>query len=240
LDVPIDIVMEELAALGSPRVADVYRRRGAGDRQFGVRLADLRTVARRIGHDQDVAEALWASGNTDARMLACMVAEPARMDDADLDRWLSDITYHVLVDEFVASLAVRVHGVVERMERWRTSRSDWTGQAGYDLLAHLAMKDPSLPDSFFLDHLAIIEREIHGRGNRTRHAMNGALIAIGIRNERLADAATSAAERIGVVIVDHGETGCVTPDAIPYIERARARARARQAGQTGQAGSTTR
>jgi hypothetical protein len=32
-------------------------------------------------------------------------------------------------------------------------------------------------------------------------------------------AAVAAAERIGPFIVDHGDTGCVAPAAIPYIER---------------------
>ncbi len=223
----IESVMRELETLGSPKVAAVYRRHGAGDVLFGVRFADLRKLARRIGRNQDLAADLWATGNTDARLLACMVADPSRMDDDELDRWLSDISYYVLVDEFVASVAVKVPRVPERMERWRTSSSDWKGQAGYDLLAHLAMREPSLDDEFFSEHLGIIEREIHDRGNRTRHAMNGALIAIGIRSDELAAAATAAAARIGVVIVDHGETGCVTPAAAPYIERARARMRKR-------------
>jgi hypothetical protein len=34
---------------------------------------------------------------------------------------------------------------------------------------------------------------------------------------------TAAASRIGKVEVDHGETGCKTPDAIPYIKKAAAR-----------------
>jgi hypothetical protein len=56
-------------------------------------------------------------------------------------------------------------------------------------------------------------------GNRTRHSMNGALIAIGVRNTELRAAAEATSGRIGIVIVDHGETGCVTPAATPYIAK---------------------
>jgi|SRR5829696_7030149 len=52
------------------------------------------------------------------------------------------------------------------------------------------------------------------------YEMNGALIAIGIRNPALEKKAIAAAERIGKVEVDHGETGCKTPDAVPYIRQA--------------------
>ncbi len=179
-------------------------------------------MARRIGPDQSLARGLWATGNTDARLLACMVAEPDRMDEAELDAWLGDIKYYVLVDEFVSSVASRKPGVRARMERWTFAARDWVAQAGWDLAAVLALRDPDLGDRFFLDLLTKIEREIGQAGNRTRHAMNGALIAIGLRNEELQSAAVAAAARIGPVVVDHGQTGCVTPSAIPYIEKATA------------------
>jgi len=55
--------------------------------------------------------------------------------------------------------------------------------------------------------------------------MNSALIAIGLRNARLERLAQAAAAAVGKVEVDHGETGCVTPDAAAYIRKARARAK---------------
>ena len=96
--------------------------------------------------------------------------------------------------------------------------ADWTSQAGWDLRGQLALKDATLDDAFFLDLLEQIEAGIGRAGNRTRHAMNGCLIAIGARNEALRVVAEAAAGRIGVV-VDHGETGCRTPAAMPYIAK---------------------
>jgi 3-methyladenine DNA glycosylase AlkD len=231
MTVTIEQAMARLEAAGSAKRRSINVRHGAGENQFGVSFADLRALAKEIGRDQTLAGELWSTGNNDARILACLVADPTRMTDADLDRWLAEIDYYVLCDTF-AAVASGVPGVRERMERWTPSSRDWTGQAGYDLLGYLAMKDSTLPDGFFVDRLGTIEREIHSRGNRTRHAMNAALIAIGIRSEPLRVAATEAARRIGPVVVDHGRTGCVTPEAIAYIERTTARARARttQAG----------
>ena len=47
--------------------------------------------------------------------------------------------------------------------------------------------------------------------------MNGALISIGGSNPALQKKALAAAGRIGKVQVDHGDTGCKTPDAASYI-----------------------
>ena len=222
-----------LAAAGTERNRAIAARHGAGSDQFGVSFKELRALARRIGQDQSLARSLWATGNTDARLLACMVAEPDRMDETELDAWLSEIKYYVLVDEFVSSVASRKAGVRARMERWTFAARDWVAQAGWDLAAVLAMRDDDLGDRFFLDLLTKIEREIGQAGNRTRHAMNGALIAIGLRNEELQSAAIAAAARIGPVVVDHGETGCVTPSAIPYIEKATAQREAQAERRSG-------
>lgn len=222
-----------LAAAGTERNRAIAARHGAGADQFGVSFKELRAIARRIGQDQPLARSLWGTGNTDARLLACMVAEPDQMDEAELDAWLSEIKYYVLVDEFVSSVASRKPGVRARMERWTFAARDWVAQAGWDLAAVLAMRDPDLGDRFFLDLLTKIEREIGQAGNRTRHAMNGALIAIGLRNEELQSAAVAAAARIGPVEVDHGQTGCVTPSAIPYIEKATAHRQAQSERRSG-------
>jgi 3-methyladenine DNA glycosylase AlkD len=211
--------LAQLEAAGTERNRVIYLRHGAGENQYGVAFTELRAMAQRIGRDHGLALSLWATENVDARLLACMVADPARLTDDDLDAWMGDIAYYVLVDEFVAEVASQVPGLRARMERWIKSARDWTAQAGWDLVAVLAARDPSLRDEFFLDLLEKIEHEIEHAGNRTRHAMNGALIAIALRNEGLREVAVDAARRIGPVIVDHGQTGCVTPAAIPYIDK---------------------
>ena len=50
--------------------------------------------------------------------------------------------------------------------------------------------------------------------------MNGAVIAIGTYLPAVTNEAIETARRIGKVEVDHGETSCKTPDAIPYIRKA--------------------
>ncbi len=59
--------------------------------------------------------------------------------------------------------------------------------------------------------------------------MNSALIAIGIRDAALQAKAIETAQKVGKVHIDHGDTSCKTPDAVPYILKTRARAEARAA-----------
>lgn len=90
------------------------------------------------------------------------------------------------------------------------------------MVAELATNS-TVPNPKFATLLKTIERDIHGAPNHVRQAMNGALIAIGLRNTKLEKLAVAAAKRIGKVEVDHGDTSCQTPDAVAYIAKTKAR-----------------
>ena len=64
-----------------------------------------------------------------------------------------------------------------------------------------------------------VEQEIHGAGDETKYWMNNFVIAVGSYVASLSDDALAAAERIGEVTVDHGDTGCKTPFAPDYIRK---------------------
>jgi 3-methyladenine DNA glycosylase AlkD len=213
-----DEAIQQLKELGTEQNRKIYRRHGVGENMYGVSVASLKALQKKIKVDHALAQKLWATGNHDARVLATMVADPKAMDERTLDAWAKDLSNYVIADAFSA-LVGRTSLTRQAMERWTGSDSEWIGQAGWNLLAHLAMKDGELSDGYFEGYLSIIECEIHSRKNRTRYAMNSALIAIGIRNGELEQKALAVAERIGEVDVDHGETNCETPDAAAYIRK---------------------
>jgi 3-methyladenine DNA glycosylase AlkD len=215
-------VLEELSELGTAQNRKVYRRHGTGDNLFGVSYADLGKVVKRIKTDHDLAQGLWASGNHDARVLAMMVADPKRADEATIEAWVGEAGNHVLADA-LAGFVAKTPFARAKAEEWSRSPDEVIGTAGWDLVGSLALSDKSLPDEYFAEYLDTIERDLHGSKNRVRYAMNTALIAIGMRSPSLEAQALGVAARIGKVEVDHGETGCKTPDAAVYIARAKAR-----------------
>jgi len=212
-------VMKRLKRMGTGQNRKVYRRHGVREKMFGVSYANQNMLRKKIGQDHDLAVKLWATGNHDAMILATMIAEAERADSPLLEKWVKDLDSYVISDAF-AGYVGKTRFAQKKMERWGKSKGEWIGRTGWLLLAHIAMRDNDLPDSYFQKQLKTIAKEIHTRKNRVRDAMNSALIATGIRNARLQKIATAAAARIGKVEVDHGETGCKTPDAAAYIARA--------------------
>jgi 3-methyladenine DNA glycosylase AlkD len=191
---------------------------------FGVSYAVQRALAKKAGRDQALAEELWASGNHDARILATLVADPDAISAEMIDDWARELDNYVLMDAFSAIVAETPQAASHAL-RWKDAAKEMVGAAGWNVIAALAMRSDAFDDAALESFLDTIEADIHKRGNRVRHAMNGALIAIGMRNAELEKRAVAVARAIGPVDVDHGETGCKTPDAASYIVKSRERSR---------------
>ena len=118
------------------------------------------------------------------------------------------------------------------MEKWTVAKGEMIGCAGWHVLASLARENSDLTDAYLEKYLKTIESRVHGSRNWVKYAMNNALINIGVRNPALEKRAIATAKRIGKVEVDHGETGCKTPDAAAYIKKtvAHKKKKARKAG----------
>lgn len=211
-------VMAQLRESGTAQNRKVYARHGAKEPMFGVSFADLNRLKAEIGTDHKLAEQLWRSGNTDARTLATMVADPAAFSLSGLDAWLRDLDYYMLVDLFAANVVARSKHAQRKAELWTKSPDEWRSSAGWTVVTVLGMQN-EVSDEWLRSFLDRIESEISAAPNRSRHSMNNALIAIGGRSEALRRLAFTVARRIGRVDVDHGETGCKTPDASERIAK---------------------
>ena len=218
----LESALAALEAAGTAQNRKVYRRHGVSDPLYGVSYANQGKLAKQNKGDTELAIGLWESGNHDARILAAMIADPEAIRSSLLDAWVRGLDNYVLTDAF-SDLVSQSPFAKTKVGRWTRSAQEFVGAAGWNVLARLARQDPELIDNELEGYLATIETEIHGRKNRSRHSMNSALIAIGIRNPKLERKALAAARRIGKVEVDHGETSCKTPDAPAYIRKAVAR-----------------
>jgi 3-methyladenine DNA glycosylase AlkD len=202
--------------MGTEQNRKTYQRHCSGPNLFGVSFANLGKLAKQIKTDHALALQLWATGNADARNLATMIADPKQATEKQLDAWANDMESGFLVCT-LAKYAGATRFARAKAEQWMASDSEWIACTGWMMLATLAERDETLTNKDLEAHLKTIERGIHTAKNKVRDTMNTALIAIGIRNPALQAKALAAARRIGKVEVDHGDTGCKTPDAAAYI-----------------------
>ena len=226
----IGAVMAALEAAGTVQNRKVYARHGAAEPMFGVSYAELGKIAKPIKTDHALARQLWDSGNHDARVLALRVADPAALDESLASRWLGDVDNYILA-EGLGGLCAQTPHARALSDAWRDDPSEWPASVGW----FIVMCTAEDPDVWSVEELRglldQIEAEIAVRPNRVRHEMNGAMIVMALRNGSLRRSVLAAAARIGPVKVDHGQTGCKTPDVAPYVERTLAHREAKAARQ---------
>jgi len=214
-------VMKQLKACGTEQNRKTWGRYGIRGEMFGVSFANLYKFQKQIKVDQELAEQLWATGNYDAQVLATLVADPNAMTDKQFEEWAKGLKNNGIALMY-SKLLIRSPLARKKAEKWHKSKDELIASLGWTLISGLALGDNDLPDEYFDPYLKLIESGIHKQMNRVRYEMNGALITIGLRNDRLEKKATEVARKIGKVIVDHGDTNCKTPDAVEYIARTKA------------------
>lgn len=197
----------------------MYKRHGAGDNLFGVSFKDLRSLAKKYRDNLDLAGDLFDTGNADARCLALLITPPSSVSIKTLTNWRKAINYYLHADLLAQLAADSPHGE-KLMKSWIEEDEEFARATGYAIMTCL-LKDGKLKDQTFVKaELTKIESGIHNQANRVKHSMNMAVIAMGIYLPELDEAVRSSARKIGKVTVDHGETGCKTPEIIPYINKA--------------------
>ncbi len=218
-------ILQNMEAMGSEQTRKIYGKHGVRGAMFGVSYANFGKLAKKIKTNHPLAQELWRTDNHDARILALMIADPNADDGVLAEEWMHDVSTagnYVLTNALAMYMAATPLARL-KADQWSASDDEWRGRTGWLLLAYIAknetMLDAALTDTYFEAYLSTIEREIHTRKNRTRDAMNSALIGIGVRNEYLHEQALAVAKAIGKVQVDHGETNCKTPDAAAYIQK---------------------
>lgn len=209
--------LRELESKGKMTARKAYVRHGVTGSCFGVSHGDLEGMARNIKVDHDLAMGLWGSGNHDARVLATKIVDTDKLDEATAMAWLADADNDVIVDA-VADVIARMPAGLSIARRLIDSDQEWPSTAAWTALAKLVIAGV-LDNSLAAQLLARVERTIPEAPNRTRHAMNGLVIAIGGHRDDLRDKALATAQVIGVVTVNHGESGGKTPDATGAIAK---------------------
>jgi 3-methyladenine DNA glycosylase AlkD len=195
--VDVEDVLAELKALGSERNRTGMARYGINtDRAFGISIAALRPVARRLKRNHDLALALWKSGYHEARLLAAFIDEPKKVTPRQMDLWAADFDSWDLCDQTCLKLFTRTPFVEEKIEKWAEDEREFVRRAGFALLAAHAVLGETVPDERYVAFLDRVARPATDPRNFVKKAVNWALRQIGKRSMTLRQPALALAKRL--------------------------------------------
>lgn len=190
-------IINMLRAAADPAFCEGMKRFGiATDRALGVRVPEIRRIAKLAGCDHTLAIRLFGSGIHEAQILASMVADRRQFRPADMDAWVADFDSWDVCDQCCMNLFRHVPYAFGKVREYAASEREFTRRAGFALLATLAADSKCTETALFADFLPLVEAHSHDLRPSIKKAVNWALRQIGKRNEGLRLAALEAARRI--------------------------------------------
>jgi len=208
--------LAQLEALSDKKVRARNTKNGVGDNQFGVKLGDIRKVAKKIKSNHELAIALWKTENIDARLLAMLIIKPNALSSNELDKMVKSLNYTQVAD-WINSYVVKHHPDKETLRQtWINSDNAMAARAGWNLSSIRVVKD-----SEGLDIPAILNRLESEMGTAPEVAqwtMNFTLAEIGINFPLHRPRAISIGEKWGIYRDYPVSKGCTSPFAPIWIE----------------------
>lgn len=214
-------VMTELEHMGTEQTRKTFARHGIPENMFGVKVADLKKIVKKIKGNQELACELYSTGNYDAMYLAGLVADGSQMTKKQLDGWAKNSTCGSISEYTVSWVATESKHARDLALKWIKSKNESIASSGWCTYAGVVATRPD--DELDLDEIkGLLQQIVDGidnAPNRVRYTMNGFVIAVGSYVQPLLKQAKAAAKKIGIVEVNMGDTACKVPPALPYIEK---------------------
>jgi len=210
-------ILAQLKSLGDEGRRAHNTKAGAPDNQFGVKLGDLRTIAKKIKTDHELALRLWDTGNVEAQLLATLVIKPKALSSGELDK-LTRSTTCAQVADWLNAYVVAEHPEKDKLrEKWMTAKDRWAARAGWNLTASRVNKGASegLDVAALLDR---IEKEMPKAKPEVQWTMNNTLGAIGIHHAKHRKRAVAIGEKIGLYRDWPVSKGCIPPYVPVWVE----------------------
>lgn len=190
-------IVAEIRSLGSDENRAGMAKFGINTaRAFGVSMTTLKPLARRLKRRHDLAQALWATGWHEARILAALIDEPAKVSERQMDGWVADVDSWDLCDQASMKLFAKTPFVHAAVARWAADEREFVRRAAFATIAGYAIGAKNVPDDQLVPFFTLIERHANDDRNFVKKAVNWALRQVGKRSAALHAPALALARRL--------------------------------------------
>jgi 3-methyladenine DNA glycosylase AlkD len=167
---------------------------------YGVKVEDIRSVAKEIGTDHETAIALWGTKVHEAMILATIVADIKSLSNALLEEWVLDLNSWDLCDQFCVNLVSKSRYASMKILEWSTQDEIYVKRAGFATMANYARFSEEVREQDIEGFFTLILNESWDKRNYVRKAVSWAIRSIGKRSLHY----NRKAVRIAKILKDEG------------------------------------
>ncbi len=190
-------IIKELESLSNPEDVEGMARFGIKTKKaYGVRMPELRRMARESGKNHELAEKLWKHGYSETKIMASMIDDPQIVTEEQMENWVVEFDSWDICDQCCMNLFRKTPFAYKKVYEWSEREEEFVKRAAFTLIATLAVHDKKADDSEFEKFFPIIIRESTDDRNFVKKAVNWALRQIGKRNLNLNKKSIIIAEKI--------------------------------------------
>ena len=184
---------------------------------LGVKLPEIRKLAKEIKKDQPLSLALWNTGIHECRILASMIGDPKQVTPEQMDKWVADFASWDVCDQVCGNLFDRTPYAIRKALEYSAHEEEYVKRAGFVLMAEFAVHNKKADNAEFMPFFPVMEREAWDNRNFVKKAINWSLRQIGKRNRTLHQIAIATAEKIA--LQDSKAAKWIAADALRELEK---------------------
>lgn len=190
-------IITQLINLSNPEDIEGMARFGIPPQKtYGVRIPELRKIAKKAGKNHCLAKELWEADNRETKILTCMIEDSDLVTEEQMDKWVSKFDNWEICDQCCMNLFRKTPFVYKKIFEWSTREEEFVKRAAFTLIAVQAVHDKKAQDIKFEQFFPIIINESIDNRHYVKKAVNWALRHIGKRNIELNKKAITIAEKI--------------------------------------------
>ena len=155
-------------------------------KSYGLRLPQIRKIARQCGKDHDLALKLWDYGYHETYLLATLVEEPEKVNSTQLNEWVNTFYSWDLVDQACINMLRFIPEAIENIFIWCESDREFVKRTAFSLIAVLAVHEKQSDFKIYFD---ILKEGSRDNRNFVKKSVNWAIRQIGkidVENNRKA------------------------------------------------------
>lgn len=163
---------------------------------LGIRLPQLRKLAKEIGQEHTLALELWQTKYHEAKLLATMLAEPKCFSMSQADDWVKDLYSWDVCDQLCCNLLWKTPYAWELPKHWVQDEQEFVRRAGLVMIAQLVIHQKKATAEALMNFIPLLESYAADERNFVKKAVNWSLRELGKRKPALHKPCIDLCERL--------------------------------------------